>query len=183
MPILADAHMHVDTHIYVCYNTYYMAEPTSGILERRLKSRPITDPVYRATMNLQVAAAQFEADFAEALAVEELSSSAFNVLRILRGHPEGHPRGEISKRLIYSNADVTRIIDRLTRRGLVERVRSPRDRRLSLTRLTAKGQKVVAQLHEPVEQLVARYRRKLSAAEYQELSRLLEALYADRLAE
>jgi DNA-binding MarR family transcriptional regulator len=158
-----------------------MAEPTSGILERRLKSRPIADPVYRATMNLQVAAAQFEIDFAEALAPDGLSSSALNVLRILRGHPDGHPRGEISKRLIYPSADVTRIIDRLTRRGLVERVRSPRDRRLSLTRLTPKGHRLLARLAGPIESLVARYRRKLSAVEYQELSRLLEALYADTL--
>jgi DNA-binding MarR family transcriptional regulator len=156
-----------------------MAEPTSGVLERRLVSRPITDPVYRATMNLQVAAAQFEADFAETLAPEELSSSALNVLRILKGQPEGHPRGEIARRLIYRNADVTRIIDRLTRRGLVERVRSPRDRRLSLTRLTAKGHKLVARLNDPIEALVARYRRKLSSAEYRELSRLLEALYSE----
>jgi MarR family transcriptional regulator, 2-MHQ and catechol-resistance regulon repressor len=157
-----------------------MSEPVSGILERRLQSRPITDPVYRATMNLQVAAAQFEEDFAATLAPEGLSSSALNVLRILRGHAEGHPRGEIARRLIYRNADVTRIIDRLTRRGLVERVRSPRDRRLSLTRLTAKGQRVLARLQDPIEALVADYRRKLSAEEFRELSRLLEALYAER---
>lgn len=158
-----------------------MGEPTSGILERRLLSRAITDPVYRATMNLQVAAAQFEEDFAATLAPEALSSSALNVLRILRCHSEGHPRGEIAKRLIYRSADVTRIIDRLTRRGLVERVRSPRDRRLSLTRLTAKGHKMMARLEDPIEALVARYRRKLSTAEFQELSRLLEALYVEHL--
>ena len=158
-----------------------MSERTSGILERRLQSRPVPEPVTRAVMNLQVAAAQFEEDFAETLAPEGLSSSAMNVLRILRGHPEGHPRGEIAKRLIYGSADVTRIIDRLTRRGLVERVRSPRDRRLSLTRLTAKGQKMVARLEQPIDAMIARYRRKLSAGEFQELSRLLEALYAAHL--
>lgn len=158
-----------------------MKPPTSDILERRLQSRPITDPVYRATMNLQVAAAQFEEDFATTLAPEGLSSSALNVLRILRGHPEGHARGEIAKRLIYRNADVTRIIDRLTRRGLVERVRSSRDRRLSLTRLTAKGHKLVERLRDPIEELVARYRRKLSPEEFRELSRLLEALYAEHV--
>jgi DNA-binding MarR family transcriptional regulator len=158
-----------------------MTERTSGILERRLQSRPITDAVYRATMNLQVAAAQFEADFAETLAVEGVSSTALNVLRILKGHPEGHPRGEISKRLIYRNADVTRIIDGLTRRGLVERVRSPRDRRLSLARLTPKGHKLVARLVAPIDTLVARYRRKLSTADYEELNRLLEALYEEHV--
>ena len=158
-----------------------MADRTTGILERRLQSRPITDPVHRATMNLQVASAHFEDDFGETLAPEGVSSTGLNVLRILRGQPDGHPRGEIAKRLIYRNADVTRIIDRLTRRGLVERVRSPRDRRLSLTRLTPKGRKLVARLEQPIESLMARYRRKLPPADYRELSRLLEALYAEHV--
>jgi len=154
-----------------------MKEPTSGVLEQRLRSRPVTDPVYRATMNLQLAAAQWEVDFAELLAREGLSSSALNVLRILNGHPEGHPRGEIQRRLIYPNADVTRIIDRLTRRGLVARARAPRDRRLSLTRITAKGQKLVARLVEPIDALITRYRAKMSPDEYRELNRLLEKIY------
>ncbi len=159
-----------------------MAEPTSGVLERRLRSRPIVDPVYRATMNLQLAAAQWETDFAELLGPEGLSSSALNVLRILRGHAEGHPRGEIRRRLIYPNADVTRIIDRLTRRGLVERTRSARDRRLSLTRITPKGLKLVARLTDPIDALVARYRKKLTADEFRELNRLLEKIYDDAVA-
>lgn len=158
-----------------------MAETTSGVLERRLKSRPVTDPAYRAVMNLQIAGAYFEADFAATVAAEGLSSSAFNLLRILRGHPEGHPRGEISKRLIYLNADVTRIIDRLMRRGLVERARSATDRRLSLTRLTPKGFKMVARLEAPIAAMIDRYRRRLSGRDFQELNRLLEALYAERV--
>jgi DNA-binding MarR family transcriptional regulator len=156
-----------------------MAEATTGVLERRLQTRPVVDPVYRATLNLQLAAAQWETDFAELLSPEGLSSSALNVLRILRGQPEGHPRGEIRRRLVYPNADVTRIIDRLTRRGLVERTRSPRDRRLSVTRITPKGLKVVAKLLDPIDALVTRYRKKLSVDEYRELNRLLEKLYGD----
>jgi DNA-binding MarR family transcriptional regulator len=156
-----------------------VAERTSGILERRLQARPITDPVYRATMNLQVAAAQFDADLTAALEPESVSPTGLNVLRILRGQPDGHPRGEIARRLLHRNADVTRIIDRLTRRGLVERARSPRDRRLSLTRLTAKGHKLVARLDGRLDTVIDGYRRKLPVADYHELSRLLEALYRD----
>lgn len=174
--------MRVDTRIVLCYNTHpCMAQTQSGILERRLKSRPIADQAYRAVMNLQIANAHYEAEFAATLGAEALSPSAYNVLRILKGRPDGHPRGEISKRLIFLNADVTRIIDRLTRRGLVERVRSSSDRRLSLTRLTARGLKVVARLDAPIAALIDRYRRKLPARELQELNRLLEALYADHV--
>ena len=111
-----------------------MAE-VPGILERRLKTRPITNPIQRAMVNLQVAFAHFEEDFERMVGKEGLSSSSFNVLRILRGHPDGHPRGELSKRLVYRNSDVTRLLDVLVRRGLVERVRSTSDRRLSVARL------------------------------------------------
>src|SRR5215204_2537155 len=46
----------------------------------------------------------------------------YNILRILRGvHPTGHPRCEITKRLISRAPDVTRLLDRLVRQGLVER--------------------------------------------------------------
>ena len=159
-----------------------MAGPVGGILERRLMTRTaIADPALRATLNLQLAATHFEDALAEALASEGLSPSGLNVLRILKGQPEGHPRGEISRRLIHRRADVTRIIDRLIRRGLVERVRSSRDRRLSLTRLTPKGHKLVARVSEPLDALVARFRRKLSAADIRTLNRLLEALYVDEI--
>ena len=63
----------------------------------------------------------------------------------------------------------------------MERVRSSSDRRLSLTRVTAKGLKVVARLDRPIDALMNRYRTKLSLREFWELNRLLEALYADRV--
>ena len=153
--------------------------PGEGILERRLKARPIADPVQRATMNLQIAAAHLEEDLGRVTATEGLSTSALNVLRILRGQPEGHPRLEISARMIYRNADVTRIVDRLTRRGLVERVRSTADRRLSVTRITKKGLQALQRLDDHIRAFADRYRRKMSARDYGELNRLLEAMYAD----
>jgi DNA-binding MarR family transcriptional regulator len=159
-----------------------MAEHSTGILERRLKQhRPVTDLVRRALINLQVAFAHFEEDFDAVTAEQGLSNSSYNVLRILRGHPEGHPRNAIAERLVYRGTDVTRIVDRLARRGLVERVRSTSDRRLSLARITAKGVKAVNALDGSVETLVDSYRKKLSLREYGELNRLLEALYADKV--
>jgi DNA-binding MarR family transcriptional regulator len=151
-----------------------------GVLERRLKStRPITDLAARATLNLDVASCHLVEHLERITEQEGLSRTAYNLMRVLRGHPEGYPRGEISTRLTYRRADVTRIVDRLVRRGFVRRARSRRDRRVSLTRITAKGLEAIARLDQPVQELMDWYRRRLPGDELAELSRLLEALYAD----
>jgi DNA-binding MarR family transcriptional regulator len=150
----------------------------AGILERRLKSRPMTHPVQRAMVNLQVAFAHFDEEFGRMGGKEGFSASSYNVLRILRGQPEGHPRGELSKRLVYRKSDVTRVLDVLVRRGLVERVRSPKDRRLSVARITPKGLKTLARLDVLVAAQMADWEPRMTRREWIELSRLLEALYA-----
>jgi DNA-binding MarR family transcriptional regulator len=154
------------------------AVATSGVLERRLISKPIPDPVRRAVLNLQVANAQFLDDFDRIVGKDGDSSTAYNILRILRGEPAGHPRREIAKRLVHRNADVTRVLDGLVSRGLVERVRSERDGRLSVARITPKGLKLLSKLDVAIEELEAEYAKKLSRKDWLDLSRLLEALYA-----
>jgi DNA-binding MarR family transcriptional regulator len=87
------------------------------------------------------------------LKAEDLSSTQYNVLRILRGAPQGLPCGEIAGRLITRDPDVTRLLDRMEKRGLISRARDSRDRRLVLTRLSAEGLKLVNRLDEPVQQM------------------------------
>ena len=82
----------------------------------------------------------------------ELSSNQYNVLRILRGAPEGLPCGEIGSRMITRDPDITRLLDRLEKRGLISRTRETKDRRMVLTRISPEGLKLLAQLDEPVQQ-------------------------------
>jgi DNA-binding MarR family transcriptional regulator len=159
-----------------------MGTETDGVLERRLKIlRPVADPATRMLMNLDLADAHFQEEFEAATMTEGLSMSAYNILRILRGHPDGHPRTEIAQRMVYRKTDLTRLIDRLLRRGFAERRRGRHDRRLSVTRITSKGLKTLERLDPLINGLVERYRRKMSVPELKELSRLLETLYADRI--
>src|SRR5256714_15609000 len=60
---------------------------------------------------------------AQVLKAEDLSSTQYNVLRILRGTPEGLTCGEISARMITRDPDITRLLDRLEKRGLILRRR------------------------------------------------------------
>jgi len=64
----------------------------------------------------------------------------FDVLAGLHRYPDGLKMSELSKLLIVSNGNVTGIIDRLVKEGLVQRVPVPGDRRASLVRLTEKGE-------------------------------------------
>src|SRR6266404_1650455 len=94
----------------------------------------------------------------EVLKTADLSSTQYNVLRILRGTPEGLPCGEIASRMITRDPDVTRLLDRLEKRKLITRCRESRDRRMVLTRITPDGLKLLADLDEPV---LAMHRKQL----------------------
>lgn len=81
---------------------------------------------------------------------EDLSATQYNVLRILRGSPQGLPCGEIASRMITRDPDVTRLLDRLEKRGLISRCRETQDRRTVMARITPEGLKLLASLDEPV---------------------------------
>lgn len=87
-----------------------------------------------------------------------LSPTQYNVLRILRGTPEGLACGEISARMITRDPDITRLLDRLEKRALISRCRETADRRMVMARITADGLKLLARLDAPVEEA---HRRQL----------------------
>jgi len=88
--------------------------------------------------------------FAQVMKTEDLTSAQYNVLRILRGAPEGLPCGEISNRMVTRDSDITRLLDRLEKRSLVSRCRESKDRRTVLTRITQEGLELLARLDEPM---------------------------------
>jgi DNA-binding MarR family transcriptional regulator len=88
--------------------------------------------------------------FAQVLKSQDLSSTQYNVLRILRGAPEGLPCGEIGNRMVTRDSDITRLLDRLEKRSLISRCRESKDRRTVWTRITPEGLELLASLDEPV---------------------------------
>ena len=84
------------------------------------------------------------------LKAAEISPTQYNVLRILRGAPEGLACGVIGERMISRDPDITRLLDRLEKRGLVSRCRETKDRRMVWARITEAGLKLLAQLDGPV---------------------------------
>lgn len=114
---------------------------------------------------------------AEVLKPADLSLTQYNVLRILRGSREGLACGEMAKRMITRDPDITRLLDRLEKRGLIARERGTRDRRRVLTQITNDGLEVLAKLDKPVEEV---HRRQLGHLGRERLRRLSELLAAAR---
>ncbi len=141
------------------------------------KVRHVGSPEEAAFLDLVRTADMLSRGAAEVFKVEDLSPSQYNVLRILRGAPEGLPCGEIASRLITRDPDVTRLLDRMEKRSLISRARESRDRRMVLARLTPAGLKLVDRLDEPVQKM---HRKLLGHLGKERLRALRELLSAAR---
>ena len=149
-------------------------------LGNRLLQDRFESPIHAAVLNLLVAAGHVQERLARLLDRYELTPAQYNVLRILKGaRPMGHPRCEIARRMVERAPDLTRLIDRLERRGLVERARSGEDRRHSITCITHHGLGLLERVAPEVEELHRAVARRLRGSEAARLSRLCERLYAE----
>jgi DNA-binding MarR family transcriptional regulator len=113
------------------------------------------------------------------LKAEELSANQYNVLRILRGSPDGLPCGEIASRMITRDPDITRLLDRLEKRNLISRCRETKDRRMVMARITPDGLKLLARLDEPIKEA---HRKQLGHLGRERLRALIELLHTARSA-
>jgi DNA-binding MarR family transcriptional regulator len=116
--------------------------------------------------------------FAQMLKAEDLSGTQYNVLRILRGSPEGLTCGEIGNRLITRDPDITRLLDRLEKRQLISRSRDTADRRIVLTRIAPDGLEILDRLDHPVQDTHRKLLGHLGRERLKTLAELLEACRA-----
>lgn len=112
---------------------------------------------------------------------EDIAMSHYTVLWFLarRTEPEGVPMGAVIDGHLNRASDSTRLADRLTALGMIERLASPSDRRVVLVRLTDKGREVYLRLTRSIRALHREQWSALTAAELKELRRLLVKALGD----
>jgi DNA-binding MarR family transcriptional regulator len=147
-------------------------------LKRRIKQERFESSLQEALLNLIVAAGYVQERTERVCSEYGVTPGQYNVLRILRGaHPDGYPRCDIATRLLERAPDVTRLIDRLEQQGLVERARSERDRRLSISRITDTGLELLARMDAPMKAMHEHFADRISLRDRRELSRICEGIY------
>lgn len=127
--------------------------------------------------NLAEIYARGHARLARYLAPHGLSPAALNVLLMVRyvGGDAGLSQREISERMIVSTSNVTGMVDRLERAGLVERVPDPADRRVNRVRLTAAGGGLLDRLWPGYQEEIRAFLAPVPVERRRELARLFDA--------
>jgi DNA-binding MarR family transcriptional regulator len=147
-------------------------------LRQRIRQQKFSSTQQESLLNVMVAANYVREQSELVVRAHGITLPQYNVLRILRGaHPDGHPRYEIARRMLDRAPDVTRIIDRLAEKKLVERDRGASDRRHSVTRITREGLKLLERIDPEMVKAFAPMEARLTQRDARELSRLCEALY------
>lgn len=146
-------------------------------VRERLPQRRFTSAASAAVVGLMVAADHIEQAFEAVCARHGITGEQYNVLRILRGaQPRGHPRSEVARRCVHRSPDVTRMLDRLARRGLVARGRDPEDRRCSVATITKAGLALVQRMDPEIEAVQKAAVAPLTQTQLRQLTRLCDAL-------
>ena len=108
----------------------------------------------------------------------DLTPQQYNTLRLLRSeHPGKVATLALAERLVSRAPDITRLVDKLAARGLVERQRPADNRRMVLVGITNAGIKLLATLADEVR---ACHQRQLGHLPDAQLRQLIELLYAAR---
>ncbi len=118
----------------------------------------------------------FDSQAEQVVKAEGLTSAQYNVLRILRGAGEGLACREIGERMISRDPDITRLLDRMEKRGLITRERQNDDRRVVKTCITTKGLELLKALDQPVRELHKRQFQRMSVTRLRLLSAMLEQI-------
>ena len=148
-----------------------------GIQAEIQQTKPFTSVEDEALVALQRTADRLQWRLSEMLKAHGLSPTQYNALRILRGAgDQGRACSEIAERMINRDPDITRLVDRLERRGLAVRSREGQDRRVITTRITPAGLELVQALDVPVEDFNREMLGPLGEQRLQTLIRLLEII-------
>jgi len=145
-------------------------------LQTELKQkRPFQSREQEAYLSLLRTAGALQSSIEDWLKDFGLTGTQYNALRILRGAgTEGLPCSEIGERMITRDPDITRLLNRLGKRGLVRRSRAKSDRRVIHGKITAAGLKLLREMDEPVQRRNREILKHVGPEKLQQLIELLE---------
>ena len=155
--------------------------PRATALQREIKQRrPFGTRAQEATVALLRTADVVRRRLTQTVDPHGVTLQQYNVLRILKGAaPDPLPTLEIAARMIEAQPGITRLLDRLDAKGLVRRERCADDRRQVHCWITEEGLDLLADLDPVVDEADRAAVGALSAAQVEQLLRLLEVVRSD----
>jgi MarR family transcriptional regulator, organic hydroperoxide resistance regulator len=141
------------------------------------QNKPFASKETEAIVALALTADRLGNAASQVLKPFDLTPTQYNMLRILRGaEPDGLNCGGIAERMLTRDPDITRLLDRLEKRGLLRRERDGVDRRVIHSRITSEGLGILDHLDQPIEESNRRLMAHLGPQRLQVLIDLLGEL-------
>ncbi|MFN8336950.1 MAG: MarR family transcriptional regulator [Cyclobacteriaceae bacterium] len=116
-------------------------------IEDEIKQSKFKDPFQKAVINLIFTANWLHSKHQGFFKAAGITVQQFNILRILKGqYPKSISATEIKSRMLDKNSDVSRLLDRLVVKKLVNRQVCPNDKRAADITITEEGIAILATL-------------------------------------
>ena len=145
------------------------------ILEEIRQTRPFATQQEEAVLNIVRTADALKRGGELLFRRHGITSAQYNVLRILRGAGDrGLHCSAIAERMITAEPDVTRLLMRMERLGLLVRHRDSSDRRMVTAIALDRGLQLLDELEAPLRELQERQFAMLSEDEIEALTEGLE---------
>jgi DNA-binding MarR family transcriptional regulator len=142
-------------------------------IEDEIKQRGFTNVQQKAGMNLIYTANWLSNQYAAALSAVDLSLQQLNVLTILKGQPEHTANVNLIRdRLIDRMPNVSRLLNKLMEKGLVQKDRNLTDQRVVYIKLTKEGEETARKGREIFQSVPY----TIDEAQAEQLNSLLELL-------
>ena len=146
-------------------------------IEEEIQQKKFNSEYHKAHINVLFTAAWLSQQSMKLLKRYDISWQQFNILRILRGlHPEPATVKLLTERMIDKMSNASRLVEKLMRKGLVERQTCPLDRRRVDVRITARGLELINKATELVEKDLEARMAVISEEEARALNGLLDKL-------
>lgn len=151
-----------------------------GLQEELDLPRPIEYPGHEALLSIILTGQLFAKEGDRLLKPLGLTDSQLNVLVLLKNHDSevGVSQTQLGRMLLVNRSNVTGLIDRMERAGLVERTAARGDRRTKLIRLTTHGRKQTERAEKAYFKRIDEVMGDLSPKDMKTLCRILEGMRA-----
>lgn len=147
----------------------------AGLKDEIAQQRPFSGPEEEALLNLMRTADSVHRAFQQKARDWGVTSTQYNVLRILRGaQPHGLTCAAIGDRMITAEPDITRLLARLKALKLIRQHRDRQDRRVVWTQISETGVELLLSMDPVIEGLTRDLLGHMNTRDLTELIRLLE---------
>lgn len=145
-------------------------------IEDEIKGR-FRNEYHKGIINLTFTVKQLGYQFLQSLKKYQLTEPQYNILRVLRGFRSEGPASInfLKERMLDKSSDVSRIVDKLYDKGLIDRRENSIDRRQKDIEITKKGLALLSKIDE-CEKKIDTLLKNLTIEEGQELNRLLDKI-------